>query len=382
MKKALGTLTALLLLLVLLPAAAQAAEGRIKYWYASLYTDEGYVWAERSETWTDTGVTDNGETGRILDTPPDGAELWITNPPVPLTVEGNFSDVYLIGGTVTFLGDIEWLTLFGDVEGDLVSPDITVYGDIGKITMSPLRQGEMSLRTTGDIGAVYLEYGEEGPFKSFSWYGDGVTMATLMDKGSILPPLSDGVDPEPPKGGAKVKRIGLVPPVAGDAPAISQGDAVTISQQAAELSDEELSALKQAGFDQGCAVAAAFSLSMTREDGTAAATLDEPVTLRVTVPPKERKRDTSLVLVQFCRSDDGTLTAAALAQADGTANLIAFDADQSATVALVRTGVPDHSRLLYIGGGAVAVLILGGIIAVSVVKKREKAAGEKAEDHV
>ena len=379
MKKALGSLTALLLLIVMLPAAAEATEGRIKYWYASRYTDEGYVWVEQSETWTDTSVIDNGETGRILDTPPDGAELWITNPPVPLTVEGNFSDVYLIGGTVTFLGDIEWLTLF---EADWESPDITVYGDIEKITMSPLQQGEMSLRTTGDIGVVYLKYGEEGPFKSFSWYGDGVTMATLMDKGSILPPLSDGVDPEPPKGGAKVKRIGLVPPVAGDAPAISQGDAVTISQQAAELSDEELSALKQAGFDQGCAVAAAFSLSMTREDGTAVTTLDEPVTLRVAVPPKERKRDTSLVLVQFCRSEDGTLTAAALAQADGTANLIAFDADQPAIIALVRTGVPDHSRLLYIGGGAVAVLILGGIIAVSVVKKREKAAAEKAEDHV
>ena len=29
-----------------------------------------------------------------------------------------------------------------------------------------------------------------------------------------------------------------------------------------------------------------------------------------------------------------------------------------------------------LGGGAVAVLILGGIIAVSVVKKREKAAGD------
>ena len=182
MKKALGSLTALLLLIVMLPAAAEAAEGRIKYWYASRYTDEGYVWAEQSETWTDTGVTDNGETGRILDTPPDGAELWITNPPVPLTVEGNFSDVYLIGGTVTFLGDIEWLTLF---EADWESPDITVYGDIEKITMSPLLQGEMSLRTTGDIGVVYLVYGEEGPFKSFSWYGDGVTMATLMDKGSI-----------------------------------------------------------------------------------------------------------------------------------------------------------------------------------------------------
>ena len=314
-----------------------------------------------------------------MDTPPDGAELWITNPPVPLTVEGNFSDVYLIGGTVTFLGDIEWLTLF---EADWESPDITVYGDIEKITMSPLQQGEMSLRTTGDIGVVYLKYGEEGPVKSFSWYGDGVTMATLMDKGSILPPLSDGNDPEPPKGGARAKRIGLIPPVQGEAAAASQGSPVTVSQQAAELTDEELSALKQAGFDQGCAVAAAFSLSMTREDGTAAATLDEPVTLRVAVPPKERKRDTSLVLVQFCRSDDGTLTAAALAQADGTANLIAFDADQPAIIALVRTGVPDHSRLLYIGGGAVAVLILGGIIAVSVVKKREKAAGEKAEDHV
>lgn len=382
MKKALGTLTALLLLIVMLPAAAEAAEGRIKYCYASRYTDEGYVWAEESETWTDTGVINNGETGRILDTPPDGAELWIVNPPVPLTVEGNFSDVYLIGGTVTFLGDIEWLTLFGDVEGDLVSPDITVYGDIGKITMSPLKQGEMSLRTTGDIGVVYLEYGEEGPFKSFSWYGDGVTMATLMDKGGILPPLSDGYDPEPPKGGARAKRIGLIPPVQGEAAAASQGSPVTVSQQAAELTDEELSALKQAGFDQGCAVAAAFSLSMTREDGTAVTTLDEPVTLRVAVPPKERKRDTSLVLVQFCRSEDGTLTAAALAQADGTENLIAFDADQPAIIALVRTGVPDHSPLLYIGGGAVAVLILGGIIAVSVVKKREKAAGEKAEDHV
>lgn len=240
----------------------------------------------------------------------------------------------------------------------------------------------MSLRTTGDIGVVYLEYGEEGPFKSFSWYGDGVTMATLMDKGSILPPLSDGYDPEPPKGGARAKRIGLIPPVQGEAAAASQGSPVTVSQQAAELTDEELSVLKQAGFDQGCAVAAAFSLSMTREDGTAVTTLDEPVTLRVAIPPKERKRDTSLVLVQFGRSDDGTLTAAALAQADGTANLIAFDADQPAIIALVRTGVPDHSRLLYIGGGAVAVLILGGIIAVSVVKKREKAAGEKAEDHV
>lgn len=376
MKKALGSLTALLLLIVMLPAATEAAEGRIKYWYASRYTDEGYVWVEQSETWTDTGVTDNGETGRILDTPPDGAELWITNPPVPLTVEGNFSDVYLIGGTVTFFGDIEWLTLFGGVEGDSVSPDITVYGDIGKISMNPSQQGELSLHSTGDIGAVYLEYGEEGPYKSFAWYGDGVTMSALIDKGDILPPLSDGIDPEPPKGGAKAKRIGIVPPVAGDAPAVSQGDAVTISQQATDLTDEELSALKQAGFDQGCAVAAAFSLSMTREDGTAVTTLDEPVTLRVAVPPKERKRDTSLVLVQFCRSDDGTLTAAALAQADGTANLIAFDADQPAMIALVRTGVPDHSRLLYIGGGAVAVLILGGIIAVSVVKKQEKAAGD------
>ena len=382
MKKALGSLTALLLLIVMLPAAAEAAEGRIKYRYASLYTDEGYVWAERSETWTDTGVTDNGETGVVLDTPPDGAELWIANPPVPLTVEGNFSDVYLIGGTVTFLGDIEWLTLFDGFEADWKSPDITVYGDIEKITMSPLQLGEMSLRTTGDIGVVYLKYGEEGPFKSFSWYGDGVTMSALIDKGDILPPLSDGNDPEPPKGGARAKRIGLIPPVQGEAAAASQGSPVTISQQAAELSDEELSALKQAGFDQGCAVAAAFSLSMTREDGTAAATLDDPVTLRVAVPPKERKRDTSLVLVQFCRSEDGTLTAAALAQADGTANLIAFDADQPAIIALVRTGVPDHSRLLYIGGGAVAVLILGGIIAVSVVKKREKADGEKAEDHV
>ena len=123
-------------------------------------------------------------------------------------------------------------------------------------------------------------------------------------------------------------------------------------------------------------MAAAFSLSMTREDGTAVTTLDEPVTLRVAIPPKERKRDTSLVLVKFCRSEDGTLTAATLAQADGTANLIAFDADQPAIMALVRTGVPDHSRLLYIGGGAVAALILGGIIAVSVVKKREKAAGD------
>ena len=35
MKKALGSLTALLLLIVMLPAAAEAAEGRIKYWYAS-----------------------------------------------------------------------------------------------------------------------------------------------------------------------------------------------------------------------------------------------------------------------------------------------------------------------------------------------------------
>ena len=141
MKKALGSLTALLLLIVMLPAAAEAAEGRIKYWYASRYTDEGYVWAEQSETWTDTSVIDNGETGRILDTPPDGAELWITNPPVPLTVEGNFSDVYLIGGTVTFLGDIEWLTLFDGFEADWKSPDITVYGDIEKITMSPPAAG-------------------------------------------------------------------------------------------------------------------------------------------------------------------------------------------------------------------------------------------------
>lgn len=376
MKKALGSLTALLLLIVMLPTATEAAEGRIKYQYASRYTDEGYVWAERSETWTDTGVTDNGETGRVLDTPPDGAELWITNPPAPLTVEGNFSDVYLIGGTVTFFGDIEWLTLFGDVEGGSVSPDITVYGDIGKISMNPSQQGEMSLHSTGDIGAVYLEYGEEGPYKSFAWYGDGITMSALIDNGDILPPLSDGIDPEPPKGGAKAKRIGLVPPVAGDAPAVSQGDAVTISQQATDLTDGELSLLKQAGFDQDCAVAAAFSLSMTREDGTAVTTLDEPVTLRVTIPPKERKPDTSLALVQFCRSEDGTLTAAALAQADGTANLIAFDADQPAIIALVRTGVPDHSRLLYIGGGAVAALILGGIIAVSVVKKREKVAGD------
>ena len=201
MKKALGTLTALLLLIVMLPAAAEAVyyeymeydrntgedfydpdTGRItgKWRVGGYYYDENWAWHEIEGP------------AQYVDAPPSGAELWIINPPVPLTVEGNFSDVCLIGGTVTFLGDIEWLTLLDGFEADWKSPDITVYGDIEKITMSPLRLGEMSLRTTGDIGVVYLKYGEEGPFKSFSWYGDGVTMATLMDKGSILPPLSDG----------------------------------------------------------------------------------------------------------------------------------------------------------------------------------------------
>ena len=109
MKKALGSLTALLLLIVMLPAAAQAAEGQdvaVYYEYMEYdqntgedfydpdtgritgkwrvgggYHDENWAWHEIEGP------------AQYVDAPPSGAEVQISGASYPVELTGDFSNL-------------------------------------------------------------------------------------------------------------------------------------------------------------------------------------------------------------------------------------------------------------------------------------------------
>lgn len=185
---------------------------------------------------------------------------------------------------------------------------------------------------------------------------EGPTSATSESVGVTLPPYDD-----------IIAAAGL------------EAGSVALSVRFAALDDEQKSAMdacQQAQGHKGRTIAVYSIRAQDLVNGGTLAPLETPVPVTLTIPSSLQAEGETLDIYRLCPGETGAYDVTALGSFAGNADSVELPFDRSGIYVISRTGGPDSRMVYLLGGGAVAVLILGGIIAVSVVKKREKAAGD------
>lgn len=404
MKKALGSLTALLLLIVMLPAAAEAAEvqdvavyyeymeydqntgedfydpdtGRItgKWRVGGGYHDENGAWHEIE-----------GE-AQYVDAPPSGAEVQIINAIYPVELMGDFSNLLVLNADLTVYGNVEraGIPYYSD-PGMAAVTTLTVYGDIGELDFPAEHSDGCSVYLTGDLRLGVAEYDlDVSSFadsqRYFAWKGDGTTLAAVVLGGQATQPTYSGSQipyegPTP----ATSESVGVTLPPYDDiiAAAGLEAGSVALSVRSAALDDEQKSAMdacQQAQGHKGRTIAVYSIRAQDLVNGGTLAPLETPVPVTLTIPSSLQAEGETLDIYRLCPGETGAYDVTALGSFAGNADSVELPFDRSGIYVISRTGGPDSRMVYLLGGGALAVLILGGIIAVSVVKKREKTAGD------
>ena len=404
MKKALGTLTALLLLIVMLPAAAEAAEGQdvaVYYEYMEYDQNTGEDFYD-PDTGRITGKwrvgggyhDENGAWHEIegeaqyVDAPPSGAEMQIINAIYPVELMGDFSNLLVLNADLTVYGNVEraGISYYSD-PGMAAVTTLTVYGDIGKLDFPAEHSDGCSVYLTGDLRLGVAEYDlDVSSFadsqRYFAWKGDGTTLAAVVLGGQATQPTYSG--PQTPYEGptpATSESVGITLPPYDDITAAAglEAGSVALSVQSAALDNEQkgaLSAYQQAQGYKGRTIAAYSIRAQDLVNGGTLAPLETPVPVTLTIPSSLQAEGETLDIYRLCPGETGAYDVTALGSFAGNADSVELPFDRSGIYVISRTGGPDSRMVYLLGGGAVAVLILGGIIAVSVVKKREKAAGD------
>ena len=404
MRKALGSLTALLLLIVMLPAAAEAAEGQdvaVYYEYMEYDQNTGEDFYD-PDTGRITGKwrvgggyhDENGAWHEIegeaqyVDAPPSGAEVQIINASYPVELMGDFSNLLVLNADLTVYGNVEraGIPYYSD-PGMAAVTTLTVYGDIGELDFPAEHSDGCSVYLTGDLRLGIAEYDlDVSSFadsqRYFAWKGDGTTLAAVVLGGQATQPTYSGSQtpyegPTP----ATSESVGVTLPPYDDiiAAAGLEAGSVALSVRSAALDDEQKSAMdacQQAQGHKGRTIAVYSIRAQDLVNGGTLAPLETPVPVTLTIPSSLQAEGETLDIYRLCPGETGAYDVTALGSFAGNADSVELPFDRSGIYVISRTGGPD-SRMVYLfGGGAVAVLILGGIIAVSVVKKREKAAGD------
>ena len=404
MKKALGSLTALLLLIVMLPAAAQAAEGQdvaVYYGYMEYDQNTGEDFYD-PDTGRITGKwrvgggyhDENGAWHEIegeaqyVDAPPSGAEMQIINAIYPVELMGDFSNLLVLNADLTVYGNVEraGIPYYSD-PGMAAVTTLTVYGDIGELDFPAEHSDGCSVYLTGDLRLGVAEYDlDVSSFadsqRYFAWKGDGTTLAAVVLGGQATQPTYSGSQipyegPTP----ATSESVGVTLPPYDDiiAAAGLEAGSVALSVRSATLDDEQkgaLSACQQAQGYKGRTNAAYSIRAQDLVNGGTLAPLEPPVPVTLTIPSSLQAEGETLDIYRLCPGETGAYDVTALGSFAGNADSVELPFDRSGIYVISRTGGPDSRMVYLLGGGAVAVLILGGIIAVSVVKKREKAASD------
>ena len=404
MKKALGSLTALLLLIVMLPAAAEAAEGQdvaVYYEYMEYDQNTGEDFYD-PDTGRITGKwrvgggyhDENGAWHEIegeaqyVDAPPSGAEVQIINAIYPVELMGDFSNLLVLNADLTVYGNVEraGIPYYSD-PGMAAVTTLTVYGDIGELDFPAEHSDGCSVYLTGNLRLGVAEYDlDVSSFadsqRYFAWKGDGTTLAAVVLGGQATQPTYSGSQipyegPTP----ATSESVGVTLPPYDDiiAAAGLEAGSVALSVRSATLDDEQkgaLSACQQAQGYKGRTIAVYSIRAQDLVNGGTLAPLETPVPVTLTIPSSLQVEGETLDIYRLCPGETGAYDVTALGSFAGNADSVELPFDRSGIYVISRTGGPDSRMVYLLGGGAVAVLILGGIIAVSVVKKREKTAGD------
>lgn len=404
MKKALGSLTALLLLIVMLPAAAEAAEGQdvaVYYEYMEYDQNTGEDFYD-PDTGRITGKwrvgggyhDENGAWHEIegeaqyVDAPPSGAEVQIINAIYPVELMGDFSNLLVLNADLTVYGNVEraGIPYYSD-PGMAAVTTLTVYGDIGELDFPAEHSDGCSVYLTGNLRLGVAEYDlDVSSFadsqRYFAWKGDGTTLAAVVLGGQATQPTYSGSQipyegPTP----ATSESVGVTLPPYDDiiAAAGLEAGSVALSVRSAALDDEQksaLSACQQAQGYKGRTIAVYSIRAQDLVNGGTLAPLEAPVPVTLTIPSSLQAEGETLDIYRLCPGETGAYDVTALGSFAGNADSVELPFDRSGIYVISRTGGPDSRMVYLLGGGAVAVLILGGIIAVSVVKKREKTAGD------
>lgn len=404
MKKALGSLTALLLLIVMLPAAAEAAEGQdvaVYYEYMEYDQNTGEDFYD-PDTGRITGKwrvgggyhDENGAWHEIegeaqyVDAPPSGAEVQIINAIYPVELMGDFSNLLVLNADLTVYGNVEraGIPYYSD-PGMAAVTTLTVYGDIGELDFPAEHSDGCSVYLTGNLRLGVAEYDlDVSSFadsqRYFAWKGDGTTLAAVVLGGQATQPTYSGSQipyegPTP----ATSESVGVTLPPYDDiiAAAGLEAGSVALSVRSAALDDEQKSAMdacQQAQGHKGRTIAVYSIRAQDLVNGGTLAPLETPVPVTLTIPSSLQAEGETLDIYRLCPGETGAYDVTALGSFAGNADSVELPFDRSGIYVISRTGGPDSRMVYLLGGGAVAVLILGGIIAVSVVKKREKTAGD------
>lgn len=404
MKKALGSLTALLLLIVMLPAAAEAAEGQdvaVYYEYMEYDQNTGEDFYD-PDTGRITGKwrvgggyhDENGAWHEIegeaqyVDAPPSGAEVQIINAIYPVELMGDFSNLLVLNADLTVYGNVEraGIPYYSD-PGMAAVTTLTVYGDIGELDFPAEHSDGCSVYLTGNLRLGVAEYDlDVSSFadsqRYFAWKGDGTTLAAVVLGGQATQPTYSGSQipyegPTP----ATSESVGVTLPPYDDiiAAAGLEAGSVALSVRSAALDDEQKSAMdacQQAQGHKGRTIAVYSIRAQDLVNGGTLAPLETPVPVTLTIPSSLQAEGETLDIYRLCPGETGAYDVTALGSFAGNADSVELPFDRSGIYVISRTGGPDSRMVYLLGGGALAVLILGGIIAVSVVKKREKAAGD------
>lgn len=404
MKKALGSLTALLLLIVMLPAAAEAAEGQdVAVYYEYMEYDQntgedfydpdtGRItgkWRVGSGYHDENGAWHEIEgEAQYVDAPPSGAEVQIINAIYPVELMGDFSNLLVLNADLTVYGNVEraGIPYYSD-PGMAAVTTLTVYGDIGELDFPAEHSDGCSVYLTGNLRLGVAEYDlDVSSFadsqRYFAWKGNGTTLAAVVLGGQATQPTYSGSQipyegPTP----ATSESVGVTLPPYDDiiAAAGLEAGSVALSVRSAALDDEQKSAMdacQQAQGHKGRTIAVYSIRAQDLVNGGTLAPLETPVPVTLTIPSSLQAEGETLDIYRLCPGETGAYDVTALGSFAGNADSVELPFDRSGIYVISRTGGPDSRMVYLLGGGAVAVLILGGIIAVSVVKKREKTAGD------
>ena len=340
------------------------------------YHDENWAWHEIEGP------------AQYVDAPPSGAEVQISNASYPVELTGDFSNLLVLDADLTVYGNVEraGIPYYSD-PGMAAVTTLTVYGDIGELDFPAEHSDGCSVYLTGDLRLGIAEYDLDvsslaDSQRYFAWKGDGTTLAAVVLGGQATQPTYSGSQtPYEGPAPATSESVGVTLPPYDDITAAAglAAGSVALSVRSATLDDEQkgaLSACQQAQGYKGRTIAAYSIRAQDLVNGGTLAPLETPVPVTLTIPSSLQAEDETLDIYRLCPGETGAYDVTALGSFAGNADSVELPFDRSGIYVISRTGGPDSRMVYLLGGGAVAVLILGGIIAVSVVKKREKAAGD------
>lgn len=349
-----------------------------KPWYMTVgYFDDNDMWYA-SET----------ESGYV-EAPDPTCTVTVTQSDEPIELTGDFADLHIEGADVTIYGNVEGLTLgYGLPEYGGTEPStVTVYGDVRWLSVAPEFLNAADLYVTGDVGygsVTYNRYTGVTEYFDFGHKGDGETLVKVVEDGRTLVPMFP-VRTEKDLYGEPVGRtladsgvIGVTLP----SPETLAGGTGSIELSEVDLTAEQKEQIAQYGEQAGCDYVEINSFAVTLRDmmtGEPLPQLEEPSTIRFDVPDAYRKDGREFTVFLFSDyKDEGfegqemTQMGSFISDAGGLDVLL----DRSGTYVIAHNGGDTVKMAIYVGGGVIAVLLIGGMIAVNIVKKKEKAAEE------